>query len=220
MVDLFSLGTIFLHWDTVLELAFAIITLIVGIFALRIYNLSEQKQSLLFGISFLFISASYLIKSITNYLIISKLNENICRGLKIYDVSILNSIGTYSYVFLFIIGLITLAYMTIHQKSIKIYFLTLAITVISLIFSSNTVLLFYILSSIILIIILIHYIINYSTNKQGKTLLVLIAFSFLLFGSIHFILSVNHSLFYFIGHILELIAYLLILINLIWVNKK
>lgn len=220
MIYPLSFETIFQHWSTILEFAFAIITLIVGIFALRIYKLSEQKQSLLFGISFIFISTSYFIKSLTNYLIISKLNENICRGLKIYDVSLLNAIGTYSYIFFFIIGLITLAYMTIHQKSLKIYFLTLAITITSLIFSSNSVLLFYILSSIILIIILIHYIINYHTNRQGKTLLVLVAFSFLLFGSIHFILSVNHTIFYIIGHILEFIAYLLILINLIWVNKK
>jgi len=220
MAEFLLIQTLLLHWNTILEFAFAIIALIVGIFALRIYNLSEQKQSLLFGISFIFISASYCIKSLTNYLIISKLNENICQALKLYDVSILNSIGTYSYIFLFIIGLVTLAYMTIHQKSIQIYFLTLAITLTSLIFSSNIILLFYILSSIFLILIFLHYLLNYYTNKQGKTLLVLVAFLFLLFGSIHFILSVNHALFYLIGHILELIAYFLILTNLLWVNKK
>jgi hypothetical protein len=41
-----------------------------------------------------------------------------------------------------------------------------------------------------------------------------------LFGTIHFIFSVNQALYYFIGHAMELIAYIFILINLILVVKK
>jgi len=57
-------------------------------------------------------------------------------------------------------------------------------------------------------------------RKQKKNLLVLLAFCFLLFGSVHFLVSVNHALFYVIGHFLELIAYVLILTNLLLLMKK
>nr|MCK4929463.1 hypothetical protein [Nanoarchaeota archaeon] len=210
----------FLGYDIILELAFAIITLIVSIYAFKIYKLSGQRQSKFFGIAFLFISIAYFIQSFLNFVILSKLNENICRGLKIASVNFLNSIGIYAYIIFFGIGLITLTYMTLRIKSAKIYSLLLIIILLSFLSSSNTLYLFYLLSSVLLIYIFIHYLMNYLKNKQAKTLLVLVAFAFLLFGSIHFIFSVNHGLYYVIGHFLELIAYLFILINLILVVKK
>ena len=85
---------------------------------------------------------------------------------------------------------------------------------------SNTLLAYYILSSIYLALISWHYIQNFLSNRQTKTLLVALAFIFLFFGSFHFFMSVNHELFYVIGYFLELLAYLLILANLYLVLKK
>ena len=64
-----------------------------------------------------------------------------------------------------------------------------------------------------------HFIKNYMNKKHPNTLLIALAFLFLLFGSFHFLISVDHQLFYAIGHILELFAYLLILLNLYLVRK-
>jgi len=220
MANLYMVPNWFLGYDLILELAFAIISLIVSIYSFKIYRLSEQTQSKLFGIAFLFISISYFIQSFLNFTIISKLNENIRIILKIISVNVLNTIGIYAHILFFITGLITLTYMTLKIKSAKTYSLLFITIILSLVFSSNKLYLFYLLSSILLIYILIHYLTNYLKNKQSKTLLVLAAFAFLLFGSIHFIFAVNHSLYYVIGHSLELIAYLLILINLILVVRK
>jgi hypothetical protein len=48
---------------------------------------------------------------------------------------------------------------------------------------------------------------------------VVLAFTFLLFGSLHYLLSVDHAIYYVIGHVLELFAYLCILANLIMVLR-
>ena len=210
----------FFGYDIFLELAFAIITLVVSFYAFKIYKLSGQRQSKLFGTAFLFISISYFIQSFLNFFRISVLDENICEALKIVSVNFLNTTGIYTHIIFFGIGLITLTYMTLRIKNAKTYSLLAILFLLSILFSSNTLFLFYLLSSILLIYIVTHYLINYLKNKQTKTLLVLVAFAFLLFGSIHFIFSVNHGLYYVIGHFLELIAYLLILINLILVVKK
>jgi hypothetical protein len=210
----------FFNYGMLFELAFAIITLIVGIFAFKIHKLSEQKSAKLFGISFIFISLHYFIQSLLNFSILSTLNQNVCNLMKIDSVNSLNIMGAYSHMLFFIIGLATLTYMTLKIKNKTAYTLLLAITLVSIIFSENKLLLFYATASTFLIFITIHYIKNYLKNKQIKTLFILIAFIFLLFGNLHFIFSVNHATYYVIGHFLELIAYLLILLNFILVQKK
>ena len=220
MANIYLVPKWFFGYDVILELAFAVITLIVSIYAFKIYKLSGQRQSKLFGIAFLFISVSYFIQSFLNFTIISKLNQNICTILKINSVNVLNSIGLYAYSLFFIAGLITLAYMTLGVKSAKIYSLSIIVIISSLLLTSNELYLFYFLSSVLLAYIFAHYFVNYLNNKKLNTLLVLIAFAFLLFGNIHFIFSVNHGLYYAIGHFLELVAYMLILVNLVLVVKK
>lgn len=220
MTNLFMTPGWFLNYGMVFELAFAIITLIVGVFAFKIYKLSEQKSAKLFGIAFIFISLHYFIQSFLNFSILSTLNQNICNMMKINNVNTLNIMGAYSHMFFFVIGLATLTYMTLKINSKITYALILALPLTSIIFAENKLYLFYAMASILLIFITIHYIKNYIKNKQIKTLFILVAFIFLLFGNLHFIFSMNHEIYYFIGHFLELIAYFLILLNFILVLKK
>lgn len=220
MVDNFLIPEWFFQYGMFFEFAFAIITLVVGLFAFKIYKLSNQKQSKLFGVAFIFISIHYFIQSFLNFLIVYKLNENICNLMKIQSVNTLNILGIYSHMFFFVVGLIILVYMTLKIKSIETFSLLLILPLISVIFSSNKLYIFYAIASVLLIYISIYYLKNYLKNKQPKTLLVLIAFLFLLFGNIHFIFSVDHAIYYSIGHILELIAYSLILLNMFLILKK
>jgi hypothetical protein len=220
MANFYLVPNWFFGYDLVLELAFAVIALIVSMYAFRIYKLSDQYQSKLFGFAFLFFSISYFIQSFLNFSIISKLNQNICNMMKMQDISVFNALGIYAHMFFFIIGLVTLTYMTLGIKSNKTYSLLLIISLASLFFSLNKLYWFYALSSLFLIYVVIHYIINYLENKQFKTILVLIAFGFLLFGQMHFIFAVDHVKHYILGHFLELVAYILILINLMLVLRK
>jgi hypothetical protein len=220
MVDIFLIPTWFFGYDVLLELAFAIITLVVGLYSYKVYKLSGRKQVQTFSIAFFLISVAYLMQSITNFLIISKLNENVCQVLKINSITTLNNLGFYAYMLFFIIGLLILTHTTIKAKNEKLYSLLFVITLLAIIFSTNKLYIFYLLASVLLAYMVWYYFNNYLKNKQAKTLLVLAAFIFLLFGRIHFLVSVNHGLFYMIGHFLELIAYILILINLILIIRK
>jgi hypothetical protein len=220
MADIYFVPNWFLGYDMLFELAFAIIALIVALYAFKIYKLSGQKQSRLFGISFLFVSLSYFLQSLLNFLIVTKLNTNVCQALRISSVELLNTFGIYMHIIFFLAGLVILTYMTLKIRSPKTLSLLFILTFLFLLLGSNRHYLFYVLSSILFIYIVIHYLVNYLKQKHYNTLLVLVAFIFLLFGSIHFIFSVNHGLYYVIGHFLEFFAYLLILINLILVVKK
>jgi len=220
MVHLNLIPSWFLGYNIFFEFLFAIITLVVGIYAFKLYSISEQKQSKLFGIAFLFISTHYFIQSFLNASILFKLGENICTIMKIQGIELLNIYGIYSHMFFFMLGLITLTYMTLKIQDKKIYSLLLIIPFLSILFSTNKIYLFYLFSSIYLIYISAYYFKNYLENKKIKTLLVLVAFLFLLFGNIHFIFSINHGAYYIIGHFLEFVAYSLILINLLLILKN
>src|SRR3989344_1468178 len=186
----------FTGYDVLFELFFAIISLAIAFFAYKIYTLSDQRPVKLLSISFLLISLSYA-----------------ARSLPFKEFSV------YAHVILFLTGLAILLTATLRPKKATLCTL-IAVTLGSLVLISNILLAYYILSSVYLALISWHYIQNYLSNRQTKTLLVALAFIFLFFGSFHFFMSVNHELFYVIGYFLELLAYLLILANLYLVLKK
>ena len=210
----------FYGYDVGFELLFAVITIIVAIFAYRIYKATNQNYAKYLSIAFFLIGLSNIFQSIINFLILTKLNENICGFVKIQSVAYFNTIGAYIHMILFLIGLVYLVFMTFKSENKTILTLLVLVSLLSMFLSSNILYTFYLLSSIYLIIISLYFIRNYLKNKKTQTLLIAVAFLFLLFGSIHFLFSVNHQLFYAIGHLLEFIAYVLIFTNLIMVRKK
>ncbi len=210
----------FFGYDVALEFLFAVVALMVSIFAFRIYKKTNQGQVKLFGISFSFISMSYFIQSFFNFLIVSEVNAHVCSALKIQSIQMFDAAGLYFHMILMTIGLAVLAYMTIKSEKIRILWMMIALSLFGIFLSASRLYVFFLFSTIFLILLEWHFITNYLQNKQKKTLFIAIAFLLMLFGNIHFLVSVNHQLFYVIGHVLELIAYLLILSNFYLVLKK
>jgi hypothetical protein len=209
----------FFVYGIILEIFFAVITFLVSIYAFKIYKLTEEKQNRLFGTAFLFIAVSYVILFIMNIIILARLDDEISALIKLQAVYLFTLLGTYAHALLFLIGLVILAYVTLRIKNARVLAMLLTITIISVAFSNNKVFMFYVMASVLLLFTVIHYFINYINNKKMSTLLVLVAMIFLLFGTLHFMFAVQHEIYYVLGHLLEFIAYSLILINLIVILK-
>ncbi len=210
----------FFGYDVILELLFAIVTLMVSLFAFRMYKATDQDQIRLFGISFSFISVSYFIQSVFNYLMISKANENICNAFKIRSIVLFDTAGLHTHILFMTAGLILLVYMAFKIDDIRVLWLMVLLTLLGIFLNQDIQYMFFLFSTIYLIYLSWHFIKNYLRNRQSKTLLVAIAFVFLLFGMFHFLFSVDHRLFYVVGHLLELVAYLMLLLNFYLVRKK
>lgn len=212
--------TWFYGFDVGLEFFYAIISLIVSGLAFKIYKKTTQKNVGLFGIAFIFIGASYLIQSVINYLMLTRLNENFCQFIRLQSITAFNHAGMIVHILFMTVGLSFLLYLTFKHENIRILVLLIVLPIIGIFLSQNIVYTFYLFSTIFLALISWHFIFNYLKNRKSQTLLIAVAFLFLLFGNFHFIVSVDHQLFYAIGHILELIAYMLILINYLTILKK
>ncbi|MFP4403451.1 MAG: hypothetical protein ACLFPJ_03815 [Candidatus Woesearchaeota archaeon] len=210
----------FFGYNVALELVFGVITLIVSLYALKIYRTINLNHIKYLSLSFAFISLSYIIKSIFNFLIIFKINENILGIVKIQSIVFFDAIGLYAHIFFMTLGLVTLTFMTFKSKKTRILWLMLVTSLFAIFLNINTWFMFFLFSTTYLLFLSLHFISNYLQNRQKKILLIALAFLFLLFGNFHLLISINHQLSYAIGPLLEFVAYLLILINLYMVKKK
>ncbi|MGV8150198.1 MAG: hypothetical protein ACP5NV_00545 [Candidatus Woesearchaeota archaeon] len=209
----------FFVYSIILEIIFAIITLIVSFYAFKVYKLTDQRPAKLFSTAFVFIALSYTIQAMLNAIIWWKFDSQVVHMINLRDAALLNLFGLYAHALFFIIGLLILCYVTLKADSIKTLLLMVALVVGSIFFSTNKLFLFYVLSSIVLVFIILHYFVNYAKNRTPNTFLVLVAMIFLLFGTFHYLFAVEHEIYYVIGHVLEFIAYLLILTNLLVILK-
>jgi hypothetical protein len=210
----------FLGYDILLELLFFVITLIISVFAFKIYKKTFQKNVLLFASGFLLISLSYLVQSLFNFLALSKLNENICIVININSVLFFNFLGTITHIFFMIFGLSVLTYITLKIERKRAFLLILLLPSLGLIFSRDLISAFFMYSSLLLSFLSYHFIMNYLKKKDYKSLLIALSFILLFLGNINFIFLPNNSLFYALGHFVNLIAYILIIINFYLVLKK
>lgn len=210
----------FFGWDVAFELMFAIILLAISLFAFKEYKVSDQKKIKYLGYGFLFIGVSYIIQSIFNFLIISKLDDQICQVILIRQIAAIESIALYFHLILWTIGLMFLVYMTFRSENKGLLVLLNIISLIAIFVSGNVMFMFYLISTAVIIYLVFHFMSNYLNNHKNNALFIAVAFLFLLVSQIHFLFSMDHIKFYVVGHIFELIAYSMILYNFYRVRKK
>ncbi|MGM5488537.1 MAG: hypothetical protein ACQESG_06305 [Nanobdellota archaeon] len=206
----------FYGYDILLESSFAIIALIVALFAFRIFRETRSHSVKLFGVAFSFISVSYIIQSVFNFIILKSLTQATHPIVKMHTVAIFENIGHFIHIIFFIIGIAILLYTTLKANSRVLWLLILLSLGITFI---GSLYMFFFISSVYLAFISWHYLQHFLKKRNWKRLLVAFAFIFLLFGHFHFLIAVDHQLFYVIGHILEFFAYILIAINLYLVYR-
>lgn len=211
------------HWffgiDIVLELIFAIITLAIALYAFKIYKISEQRETKYFGLAFLFFSLSYLIWAGINFFLLSVLSDE-SRELNLVDIGFLNHLGIYLYIAALMMGIITLVYTTLKTESHRTYLLLIILTLASFIFSVNKAQPFYILSAVLFFFIFVHYLRECYHNKNRLTMKTTIAMGLFFLASIDFTFASSYYVHYVAVHVLHVIAYILLLSNLIGIIRK
>jgi len=208
----------FQAYGIILELFFAIITFLISGLAFRVYRLTNDKRTELFGFAFLFMSLSYFMESLFNILINLGLEDFLVFNF--FTLNKLFILSVYSRIILMTLGLSILAYMTLKIKNARALILIILTTTPLLLFADEPLQNYFIISVVYLIFISAYYVSNYIDNKNTKTTLIAIAFTFLLFSKIVYVFSISNILFYVAGTLIEVVSYSLILLNFALVLKK
>lgn len=203
----------FFGFDIGMELLFSLITFLVAIVAFRIGQVTNERKIKLFGSAFLLIALSYLIWAGINYWFVN-LSAGGYREVSIQSVAIIGVLSLYAYMILFASGLVTLSYLVCDSKKGKVYYLIFGLSLLVIFVSISKLVSFRILSLFLISVITYHYFEDYIEFKNKKSYLILLAFCLLFISSLVFIFSSVYYQAYVVGHVLELVAYVLILINL------
>lgn len=205
----------FFGYDIALKVLFAVISLAVAHYAYKISRLTGKNQPRLFALSFGLFSFAYFSQAVFNTLMAKTLYAGSidCMVSVVQSASFYDVIGMVLHMVLMTAGLALLTYMTFKVKKPRVFWLLLLLSGLAIFTSSQPLYMFYLLSTIYLLFLAWHFLDNYLLHKHKHTLIIAIAFAFLLFRSIHFVFSIEYELFYVIGRLAELGGYLLILWN-------
>jgi hypothetical protein len=210
MHQLYLIPNWFFGYDVCLEILFGIVAAFVASYSLKLYKMTKQREIGLFGTSFVLISLSYFTWSLINLFFVKELNET-TRVLIIDKINILNIIGIYSHILLFMAGLITLFYITCKTNDYKLYSALLIISTLTILLALDKPLAIYTLSTIILLFITSFYFKSYRQNKNKKTFAIALSFTLLTLANIFMAISNNNYTTYVITHIAELASFIIIL---------
>lgn len=205
------------------EVFFALTTVLVAYYALKVYGISRHKNLRMFGIGFILISLSYSLWAIMNAFI----SRQVFQGIREMDLDLTNlwlmsNLAVYAHAILFVSGLVLIAYATLKIDSRKTLALILALCIIMIIMlCTSKYYIVYVISSILVLFIFMNYVEEYRKSRNKTTGAIMIAFILLLVANLDFILAINmdNYIHYVIRHILELAAYLIILCSLYRVIK-
>ncbi len=218
MVDFYLVPSWFFGFDIALELVFGIITALVAFFSLKIYSLCKERDCRLLGIAFVSISISYFLLAFLNLLAASSQIGGEIITISLSEVIIPSSIWIYAYIFFFLLGLSLLAYLTFNVSNQKFFVLIASLSIIVVIFSKHAGISFNFVAAILLFYVFLYHLDKFNRSKKG--LLVMLAFLLLFFARMSFALSFLNPVPYVVDHLIELVAYSLLLINLVRVVKK
>ncbi len=220
MVNFYLVPSWFFGFGTILELIFGIITLAVSLYSFKVYKYSQLREPKIFGWSFLALSLSYFIwAAVSGYagFLAQKSVDNVFNIAGFTPIIVL---GIYAHIIFFVLGLVTLAYLTFGIRSQRVYTLLASLSLISVLFSQTKSISFYFVSSLLLLYVLSFYAINKWKNKSFSNYFVLLSFVFLFAGTVDFTFSAVRHITYVVGHIFYLIGYAFILANFILLFMK
>ena len=210
----------FFGYDIVLELLFVVVTALVAFFSIKVYRISQERDFKLLGYSFISISISYFLLATLNLLAASSQITSEIITITLRNIIIPSSIWIYAYIFFFIGGLSLLAYLTFNIRNQRLFALIASMSLIVVIFSERTGVAFNFVAAVLLFYVFLHYLDRFKKSNDKKLLFVMLAFLLLFFARISFAFSYFNPLPYVADHLIELIAYFLILVSLIRVVRK
>lgn len=197
----------FLQIDSGLEILFFCIAVAISLFSLKIFRYISHKKYLLFHISFIFMALSFLTRSITNLLMYNEFQKEVSMSLKVASLITIHDIGFFIHILLMLTAYTLLLAIALEVKDARFLSLLYLVIIIAISLVENTYTLYYLLSVVLLGFIVNHFFHNALQKKAKSSWGVFSAFSFLLLSQAMFLFVYANEYMYFIGHILQTLAY-------------
>ncbi len=207
----------------IMQLIFSLVTFFIALFAYKVYKISRQRSSLLFGLAFVSVSFAYFIEAVFNYFLLSgvqsmRLLSSV--GLSMRTTFQLSFIAVGLHTILMILGLTLLSYVTLKERGIKIFLLLFLLSLTALIMSTHLGITFYTITSIYLLFITLQYYQHHTQKPSLNSLLIFLSFGLLFLGNLQLAFATTLNWLYLAGHFISLVGYLLLLASFFRVVRQ
>jgi len=219
-----SLGQ-FYGIDSIVEFFIIIVSLIISYYSHKIYKVIKENNYQFFSWAFLSIAVAFLFKIISNLTIlhtikIEKANFIITFLYEYEWIDILNFISFIMYKVLFIAGFLFLFLIITKTKKKEGILLFVYFSLITILFSVYFNFIFHLTLVIIMSYLVMHFYMNYKTLKTRNSFFVFFAFLVILISEFSFVFIGLHPLFYLLGEVLLLVAFITLLLNQIKLQSQ
>ena len=215
------------HWflgqDILIDVISIIVLLLIGYCCFQYYRLKKRKEHSLFGLSFLLVAFSFILKVITNITIYYTTIETRKMGplLFTYEIfhtsNIISFWGAITARALLLVGLFLLfqVYYKSEQKATNILVMYLLLLLAYL--SQYAPYLIHVTSFILLTLITVKLFQNHHKTKDKLAFIIFLSFLILTVSQLMFIFIDFATMCYVIAEVLQLVGYLLLLISFLLV---
>lgn len=212
--------------DSLFELFFIVVTLLISYYAFKLFKFSKNNNYKWFSLSFLLFSLAFLFKIFTNITVYSKFFERTTTGMinllffSINQYELFYIIGYLGFRFFILLGLIGIYMVLYKNTSLNDMVIYSWLFFLVCILSHYQFVFFHLTAFLLIMLIVIYYMGYYIDKKNDSSLFTLIAFIFLLFGQVFFIFTLINNFYYVLGEIMQLFGFLILLLIYIWVTRK
>lgn len=210
-----------------MELIFTIVTSILAVKAFKVYRIIDTDKVKFFFLGFFQIAIAYILLLGLNILtfislklqfvptqyVASQVTATMPIGFSLYHLGLL------LHLLLLISGIVTLMFMTFNISNVKVYGMLQLTVLIVLLSSYRIIYLFHLLALVYLAYIAAYYYKNFKQKGHKTSLIIFLAFIFLLLGRAQF-MFMHAPIFFILGNVLELIGYILLASSLIPILRK
>ncbi len=196
--------------NNLIEIMSFALTLLVGVYGLKIYKLTGENKHKLFSMTFIILSLAILTKAGANIL---------TNNLLIYS-SPLSIIGNNIYLSLSILSYSLLVSLTLKIRDIQKFSLLILITVLTILCSNYISFhIFELVSFWMLIYPVYYFFTNYLKNESLPSFLVFLSFFTLMLSHLMFIPGILNETFFILDNIGRIVSYTTLLIYMILIKK-
>lgn len=206
-----------------IDLTFGIVSAFVAFFiagyALRGHLLTKDRTSLFFSSAFFLIAFGLLARAMFDYLVKFEITYN-PRFVALYGMTTLQAALLTLSIFLVTSGYVFLIALFFKIRSRRVVALLIVLVALLIITTSNSYLTAHAIPAVLLFFVLLHTTENFLKSRTMNTFLVFASFVILFAAELLFLLILKSISFYFVGSTLRVLAYLLLLANMLLVLKR
>ena len=207
--------------DSLFDIVFVLVSILIAAFARKAFRLTRERKFLSLYWAFVFFAIAFLVKILTHVILYFKyMNVNVLNlFLVLGEITFGFQIGYFFYRLVFLLSLIMLLSLTIHITDKRILVILQIFAILFAATSTHLPMLFHIVATVFLFFICNTCRLNY--KSRGTLPSKLVAYSFLMFfiSQVMFVLMVWQSFAYVLGETMQLIGSILLLASLSLVRR-